>query len=143
MHKLWMELSMAIVLANGLVYAEKWDFLGKHELGSMYLDMDSVQYEKELVQYWVKRHYFNVQKTEKNVSFDEQHMKHQVDCRKKTVMFTDMVFYYQGKQVERSEKLQIGPKPIEPNGFIQKEASRLCPALAEVPMKTGTIKFKN
>lgn len=94
----------------------------------MYLDKGSVLRKGDFVTYWAKKFYYKPQKSILHkLTYSQQHVQHQLNCRQLTVSFTGLRFYNQaGKLIAQSPPMKKGPYPVKPGGFIIREAALLC-----------------
>lgn len=115
-------------LMQGLAWAERWEFLGKHPEGDMYLDRESISQKGPVTQFTVKRVYFKPQESKvSQMKFQEQWVLQELDCGKHTMNMVHMIFAdAKGNPVGAYTNLDGGPKPITPDGFFAKEAALLC-----------------
>lgn len=124
---------------------ERWESLGKHALGEMYLERPSVSQKGSVVTYWVRRVYATPQESKiSQMKFTEQRVFHVLDCNKHTMGMTQMVFYdAKGKPVGAYKDLKKAPQPILPTGFFAKEEKLLCPVSGHavvLPVKAPAVK---
>jgi hypothetical protein len=118
----------ALTLTANPGWAEKWEFLGKHPQGNMYLDRDSVAKSGDLTYFWVRRVYFKPQESKiSKMKFQEQWVYQELNCGKNTMSLKHALFKdAKGKAVGGYANLKEGPKPIKPAGFFAQEAKLLC-----------------
>lgn len=131
---LWGAAVFAFFSLSGYALAvERWDHLGKHALGEMYLGQPSVSQKDSVVTYWVRRVYSTPQESKiSQMKFTEQRVLHVLDCSKHTVGMTQMIFYdAKGKPVGAYKNLKKAPQRIQPTGFFAKEEKLLCPAVGK------------
>jgi hypothetical protein len=133
--------AFALCALQGLAWAEHWTSLGKHPLGDMSFDRDSVAIHPASITFWARRMYYQPQESKiSKMKFTEQRVLQELNCQKRTMSLARMVFFdAKGKPVGAYVDLKGGPKPIESSGFFAKEAKLLCP-LAAKPAATETVK---
>lgn len=136
MKRVW-SLACVLLLTWGLgqksAWAERWQYLGMHPEGKMYLDMESVTPKGSLIGFWARRVYTKPQESKiSQMKFQEQIVWQELDCAKRTMNMAQMIFLdAQGKPVGAYANLKGGPKAIEPTGFFAKEAALLCKSKPE------------
>ena len=138
MKRVWLLSCMILlVLLQNMAQAERWQYLGMHTEGKMYLDQESVRSKGAITGFWARRVYTKPQQSKINqMKFQEQMVWQELDCAKKTMNMTQMVFLdAQGKPVGAYVNLKGGPKAIEPTGFFAKEATLLCKSKPESALK--------
>lgn len=135
----------ALCLVQSYGWAEHWIFLGKHPLGEMSLDKDTVSYNGSVISYWARRMYYEPQESKiSQMKFTEQRVLHVLNCEKRTMDMSRMIFLdAKGKPVGAYIDLKGGPQPIQPKGFFAKEAEMLCPStVKKAPVKPAAKKPK-
>lgn len=132
-------LSCILLAFVGGAWALKWESLGRHPLGEMYIETEQVERNGDKVTYWGRRVYSEKQPSVKrDFWYTDQRVRHEIDCKARTVAITGMILMDEtGKVWLEDLKMRQDPKPIEPGGFIVKGAERFCavPTASPEPAK--------
>ena len=135
---------LLFVAASVEAGTDHWTSLGKHPLGEMSYNADSVILRDALITFWARRVYNQPQDSKiSKMKFNEQRVFQELNCQKRTMRMIGMIFYdAKGKPTGAYKDLKTGAQPIQSSGFFEKEANLLCPivtGMASAPIKTLTV----
>ncbi len=146
-NKVWALLFGLLMMMVASVEAktEHWQSLGKHPMGEMSYNTESIILRDSLIFFWARRVYDQPQDSKiSKMKFTEQRVFQELDCKKHTMRMVGMIFYdAKGKPTGAYKDLKTGAQPIQSSGFFAKEADLLCPIMSgmeSAPVKNLTAK---